>query len=151
MALIFLVAISLVVVALATQTTNNVKNSVALKGQRSLEFGANSATEIAVQQARYEYSVPSGPNACLSGLPVNGTTFAVTCSTTYNPASASTRVVAFYTCSSGSCGPSNNLVAAQVSFNDYSAAGIDSCSVATTASCGTGMAVNSWVLSTASN
>jgi hypothetical protein len=119
LALVFTVAVSLIVTGLADWALNNLRNTSSFTSQRLLQNAASSATELAVQNIRYtpllttsqtldasppSYCWGSGPVSELpisefSSQPIGGNTeMAVWCSTAWNPVSANTRVVTLSTC-----------------------------------------------------
>ena len=168
LALLFLVAIGVVVGSLASWATNDLQNSSQFASARTLQYAVNGATESAVQTIRYSpltsTNGASTPTACwgtgsTSELTINGTTVGVWCSTVYTPTSANTRVVTFWACpistSQSSLTPnqlatvcvSSTTLKAVVTFGDYppgfSAPSAGPCVVY----CGTSMTINSWVWS----
>jgi hypothetical protein len=166
LALLFLVAISLVLTALASWATNDLNNSTKFSAARSLQFAANSATELALQSIRYtpllasgqtlnaspaNYCWGSGPTSELAGASsVDGVAVEVWCSTVWAPSSADTRVVTFSTClagvSAGTCAL-NPVLQSVVAFDDYppgvSTPNNGVCAVY----CGTGLTIESWLWS----
>ena len=165
LALVFLVVVSLIVISMATWTSNDLRNSIKFTRAQSTVATANSATEVAVQSVRYDFEPAtlnaSPPAACLaSPFPtLNDQTVSVWCSTQWNQTSASTRRVTFSTClstvSAADCAV-HPLLQAIVTYDDfptsgnYSSCGPVSTSTTTTApmtgsSCGTGMKINTWV------
>ncbi len=77
-------------------------------------------------------------------------------SPSYNPGSSATRVVDFYACRSGTgyntcvaSGSSKVILHAQVVYNDYATDGTISCDPTSVTTCGTGMTVQVWDVSTA--
>ncbi|HEY5110696.1 MAG TPA: IPT/TIG domain-containing protein [Acidimicrobiales bacterium] len=164
LALLFLVAISLILAALASWVTNDLNNSSKFSSARSLQFAANSATELAIQSIRYTPLLSAGqtlnaspPTPCWgSGPPsqltgsnsIDGVGIEVWCSTVWAPSSASTRVVTFSACLSGVLASTcaiNPTLAAVVAFDDYppgvSTPNPGVCAVY----CGTGLTVESWL------
>ena len=166
LALLFLVAISLVLTAMASWATNDLNNSSRFGSARSLQFAANSATELALQSIRYtpllspgqtlntsppSYCWGSGPTSELTGSSsVDGVGVEVWCSTVWTPASADTRVVTFSTCLAGvsaSACALNPVLQSVVAFDDYppgvSTPNNGVCAVY----CGTGLTIESWLWS----
>ncbi|HVB51598.1 MAG TPA: IPT/TIG domain-containing protein [Acidimicrobiales bacterium] len=164
LALLYLVAISLILAALASWVTNDLNNSTKFSSARSLQFAANSATELAIQSIRYTPLLSAGqtlnaspPAYCWgSGLPseltgvdsVDGVNIEVWCSTVWTPSSGNTRVVTFSACLSGVSASTcaiNPTLAAVVAFDDYppgvSTPNNGVCAVY----CGTGLTVESWL------
>jgi hypothetical protein len=164
LALLYLVAMSLVLTALANWVTNDLNNSTRFASARSLQFAANSATELALQNIRYNPLMASGqtlnaspPTPCwgsgstsaLAGAnSIDGVGIEVWCSTAWNPSSANTRVVTISTCPNGVSATVcalNPTLEAVVAFDDYppgvSAPNEGVCAVY----CGTGLTVQSWL------
>ncbi|HEY5266645.1 MAG TPA: IPT/TIG domain-containing protein [Acidimicrobiales bacterium] len=164
LALLYLVAISLILTALASWATNDLNNSSRFSAARSLQFAANSATELAIQNIRYApllsagqtlnasppgYCWGSGPTSQLVGSnSVDGIGVEVWCSTVWSPSSANTRVVTFSTCLSGvnaaSCAINPKLEAV-VAFDDYQP-GLNAPNPGVCATfCGIGLTIDSWL------
>jgi hypothetical protein len=176
LALLFLVVVGALVGSLASWATNDLNNTARFASARSVQYAADSATEVAIQDMRYSPLLSAGqtlnaspPTYCWNNpstpeLPsVDGVSMDVWCSTTWNPSSANTRVVTISTCLSNGVSPSsatsvvlaaatacalNPLLQVIVTYDDYPANVI---SAPTTAQCvvycGTGMTINSWVWS----
>lgn len=117
LALVFIVAVSLIITGLANWALNDLNNTAVFSSSRSLQNAAQSATEVAVQSIRYaplisatlnasppSYCWGSGPSSELAtteftSVPFSGGAYiAVWCSTAWNPSSFNTRVVTFSTC-----------------------------------------------------
>jgi hypothetical protein len=163
LALVFLLAVSLVVGGLADLATNDLNNTAAFTTSRSMQASASSVTDLAIEGIRYAPLLStnqtlnaSPPVPCWSSgsepqLPTSvGPSVSVWCSTAWNPTSALTRVVTFSTCASSlsaSQCAATPLLQAVVTFDDYPP-GI---SVPTLALCvvycGSSMTLNSWVWS----
>lgn len=173
LALVFLIAVGGVISALATWGMNDLKNTGQFTSARTLQYGASSATEVAIQSIRYAplwstqtapNATPSQPTFCwgsgpMSDLNIDGEDVAVWCSTVWTPLSANTRTVTFSACPvtaseegaqtdsqiASSCA-SNPTLQANVTFGDYPA---NQVSAPTTGECqvycGTTMTVNSWL------
>jgi hypothetical protein len=157
LALVFVLAIGLTVVSLANLATNDTVNSTNLANQRSLEYAADGATSMAVQNVRYSGNpYTSSPASCLpNGSSVNfgGTSMWVSCTRQqFNPVSGVTRVINFYACRTATCSSSNAVLQAQVTFDDYSVSNVYACTPGgSIATCGTAMTINRWILETANN
>ena len=145
LALVYIISISLIVGALADWAMNDLNNTTQFQSASSLEYAASSVTQVAIQSIRYTplYSETSSSlgycwtptsGTYLSQLTnFNGFNVTVWCSTVENLASANTRVVSFYTCTSPTTAPTNSsqavadgdtcslhpLLYAQVAFDDY--------------------------------
>jgi hypothetical protein len=158
LALIFAVLCAMVVGALATWTTNDLKNVGNFKSTRTMLSVADSAMQTAISSIRYSYPA-STSGSCTSdtdnySLPGSTWHVDVTCTTTtLNPASSSSRIVtinAYQLCGATPCNPAKPLIQAQVTFDDisgypkYTNDCLPTTSIPTT--CGSGMTVNSWVV-----
>ena len=124
---------------------------------RTLQYAANGATQVAVQNIRYTpllATTSPGPGSCWVGgapIQIDGYSMDVWCSTVYTPTSASrTRVVTFDTCLDGGTAAqctANPLLEAVVTFDDYPTGSSPPNTAACVVYCGTSMTVNSWVWS----
>jgi hypothetical protein len=169
LALIFLVAVSGMVLALAGSTSNNLLNSVHFTATRTVDNAASNAIEVAVQTIRYTPRLEtagtaqtlnaSPPSYCWGFGPTSSfqdanssTVIDVWCSTAWTPSSANSRVVTlsacptFVTTDAATCAL-HPLLQEVVTFDDYpagvSAPNSGQCAVY----CGTGITVNSLVWS----
>ncbi len=157
-ALVFLIVTSLVVISLANLAKNDLVSTQKFKSAQSLESAANSVTELAVDNMRYNFMPQtlnaSPPQPCWtagsspSQLSLNGQQVAVWCTTRWNPLSESTRVVTFYACqnsrSASNCQASPVLEAA-VTFDDYTSPRRAVSNAECTSTCGVAMSIDSWV------
>jgi hypothetical protein len=110
LALVYIIAISLIVGALADWAMNDLTNTNHFQNASSLDNAVSGATEVAIQSIRYypNYANTTSPNfgACwnlLSGVyasdvTINSDLVAVWCSTVENLKSPNTRVVTFDAC-----------------------------------------------------
>jgi hypothetical protein len=142
LALIFMTSVGLAVGALATFSSNDIRNIANFKEARGTLSAAEGATQAQITAMRYAYSTtcPGTPYT------LDGASIVVTCTTTVNPASSASRVVNFTASPQGQT--SRVLIAAQVSFDDFSSVFNKNDCLASTPSpttCGSGMTVNSWV------
>lgn len=161
LALIFLIVVSLIVISLATWTSNGLNNTRSFTAAQSTISAANSATELAAQYARYNFvsstldaSPPASCWASSSKVSYNGVPVSVWCSTLWFPSSTSqTRIVTFSTCLQ-SVSPANcaaaPLLQAVVYYDDFPQIGGSSNCLSGTlqtssTTCGVGMAIHSWV------
>jgi hypothetical protein len=156
LALVFLVAVSLVVTALVTWAGNDLKNVAHFKAGRTYEYSADGATEVAIQSARYSYTAPTAdptnPPACPDTGPtvtIDGVAIDVWCSTVWVPSSFKTRTVTFSAClasvTASACAASPYLQAV-VTFDDYSSLRYLANSAPCTSTCGAGMTLSRWVV-----
>lgn len=161
LALIYILTISVIVVALSTWATNDLNNSTKFSNARSLDYSATNATELAIESIRYTTLV--GPNQTLNANPpsycwgtsatgpskltTNNMSITVWCSTSENLRSARTRVVTFSAClstiSSGSC-VLNPLLQAVVIYDDYPPGGGAFLTTQCSLYCGTGATLQNW-------
>lgn len=160
--LVFLVAIGFLFIVLGGSASTDLANTGNLASQRSVEYAASSASEMAVQTVRYsgqDYHLAGAdclPNG--SSVSINSLTMFVDCtSQAYTPSSGVTRVVNFFTCAASTslpvgptdCDSTNALVEAQVSFDDYNSDNKSFCTPGgVVSSCGSAMTINSWVVET---
>jgi Tfp pilus assembly protein PilX len=141
LALVFMLVVGLVVGALAASLSNDIHNLVYFKGARSSLSAAEGATQAQMSAMRSVYATtcPGTPYT------LDGATIAVTCTTTVNPASSASRVITFTALGPGS----KVLIVAQVTFDDFSISFNKNDCLASTPSpttCGSGMTINSWVV-----
>jgi hypothetical protein len=172
LALIFIIAIALIMLSLLSLTGNDIINASNLQSERALDYAADGATTASVQAVRYANTQFSGssPQACMpNGAPsieLDSVTIIVECEGTSNDSQAApacmanrstlactTRVVRLFACTTGgpSCtaGSSALVLQAEVAFDDYSSppGSADVCAPSTgTETCGSGMAVVFWSL-----
>jgi hypothetical protein len=116
LALVYIVAISLIVGALTDWAMNDLGNTTRFQSAASTQAAVSGATEVAIQSIRYYPQYPAtmagtgtpanyancfappttGPNA--SDVNINNTWVAVWCSTVAVPTSQTTRTVTFVAC-----------------------------------------------------
>ena len=165
LALIFMVAIGLIVGGLASWTANDLKNGLNFQSARNAQYALSSTSQVAIQNIRYtpllgvgETLNASPPSYCwgtgpLSELTVQNYQVAVWCSTVFDPTSASTRVVTVSACLTAvastavACAVQPGLQTI-VTFDDYSASNptprTNACSPPPSSeACGSGMTINS--------
>lgn len=114
LALVYIVAISLIVGALSDWAMNDLNNTTHFNSTSQLHVAVSSITDLAIQNIRYTPD-PSNPNPspnptslgtcwvpdsapAVSQWPIDGYNVAVFCSTQMAFASDQTRVVTFYAC-----------------------------------------------------
>ena len=122
LALVFLVAIGLIVGGLASWTSNDLKNALNFQNARNARYALSSTSQVAIQNIRYTPLLgtsqtlnasppsycwgptPSSGDGTVSELTIpvqndpTGIQVAVWCSTVWNPTSVSTRVVTVSAC-----------------------------------------------------
>jgi len=162
LSLIFLVAVSVTVIALTGWSITNLHVTTRFSSVRQLQDAARSTTELGMQTIRYTPLLStsqtlnaSPPSVCwgsgsTSGVQnIDGYSMNVWCSTAWNPTSASTRIVTFSTCLSTvtatQCA-ANPYLQAVVTYDDYPPGGAAAISGPCTDWnwCGQGMTVDSW-------
>jgi hypothetical protein len=154
LALVFLLLTSVVVSALLSQAGNNLRNVSHFESGRSLVYANDSATDIAIQNVRYN------PNDCTLSMPTidiptdanpgDDQVVQVWCTSIPNASSAVTRQVTFSACTasqiSAGCSQANPFVQAVIDFDDYSFVQLIANPGPCTATCGSSMTVVSWVV-----
>ena len=163
LALIFLVAVSLIVVALLSWVGTSLTATSTFASERSVESATTSTMNLAIQNTRYTFATQllnaSPPQACWYGTggtpqqppPLNGQQIDVWCSMVWQPFTADTRTITYSACpsteTSTQCAATPTLQAV-VTFDDY-APGIGvptanpvQCSL--TGFCGQSLTQNSW-------
>ena len=161
-ALIFILVAGLVLVALVSSAGNDIVNSTNMKDQSALEYAADGAGTLAVQSVRYSGdSYSSRPTDCLPSagtVQIDKQYMVVDCTQgQFNPNSGQTRQIDFaaYRCSSASISScsSSALLLAQVTFDDFSDNNTYQCDPGhgPIATCGTGMTVETWTITTAAH
>ncbi|MGA2838499.1 MAG: IPT/TIG domain-containing protein [Acidimicrobiales bacterium] len=129
--MIFLVAVSLIVVGLLSWVGTSLQATSVFSNERNVEYAATDAVNLAIQNTRYSFDPYStldaaAPQSCLSnppdpGYPVAGeqTYINVYCSMVWQPYSANTRVVTYSACLStvANC-PATPQLQAIVAFDD---------------------------------
>jgi hypothetical protein len=166
LALVFLVAVSLIVVGLLTWVGTSLTATSSFANERSTESAATSAVNLAIQNSRYTFATQilnaSPPQACWydpggnaqQPPAFNNQQMDVWCSMTWQPFSASTRTITYSACPSTltntQCAATPTLQAS-LTFDDY-APGIGvptanpvQCNL--TGFCGQSMTQNSWLWS----
>lgn len=166
LALIYIVAVSFIVGALADWAMNDLNNTTTFDSVSQLHYALSGATEAAIHDVRFS-PIPSIPPSngtaspiteCLGGstsISINGYNVAVYCSTVINLAQAATRTVTFYACqwtsstNATSCASSAHLTVV-VAYDDYPAVGglllTQQCNLVVPATpCGYGQTIEQWV------
>jgi Tfp pilus assembly protein PilV len=168
LALIYIVVVSVIVLALSGWATNDLKNTTKFSSANSTNSAATGAADVALQSMRYNpipAATPTGGTATPYGecwTPASGSVSQLTvdsvaiqewCSTTENLASPQTRIVTIDSCvsSSGTSVCGNPWLVIEVAFNDYPPGGLPllttQCNLASQPTCGEGMTIQSWVWS----
>ena len=165
LALIYITAISLIVVSLAGWVSNDLTNTTKFSNAAQFDSALRSVTELGIQNIRYypgaTWSTPAipGPSYCwqpagggsMSSQTINGYSVAVWCSTVQNLASAQTRIVTLDAClstvSEANCVASPSLQA-KVAFDDYLPGNSPIASSTCTATCGSSAITQYWSFGT---
>ncbi len=163
LSLVFLVVVSLVMVALASWAVNDLNNTHGFRGASTKLYAAGGATEVAIDAMRYTYSsTTNGP--CLgtpSPIQINGYFIEDWCQVTFNVSPTATREVTFTACLMPSATSSLEgdtpctvngaivpaLMTAVVDFDDHTLGenpGNPNCT-ATNTVCGQSMTLMSWL------
>ncbi len=171
LALVFLVAVSLIVTALLTWVGGSLVASGAFANERSIEISATSAVNLAIQNTRYTFSSAmvnasppvncwdtSGTSSYTNPDPSNGITVDVWCSMLWQPKSVHTRTITYSACAITSANPSPTaascaqapLLQAQVTFDDLPSGAPPAYSVqcsgpGNNGTCGLSLTQNSWL------
>jgi IPT/TIG domain len=167
LALVFLVAVSVIVGALTEWTTNDLKNSANFAATETVNTSASNAVNLAVQNIRYHPLLytsvnntttaltlnASPPSYCWGSGPSQAFNMNVYCTTVWNPTSANTRQVtvtacptswaASWTAGQSSC-PQAPLLQAIVTFDDYPSGVSAPSNVQCVVFCGSAMTINDW-------
>ena len=143
LALMFTMVVGILIGSLALGSANDIRNIANFKDARGSVNAAEGATQAQMNAMRYTYATtcPGTPYS------LDGVSIVVTCASTVNPASSASRVINFTAHSQGQS--SSDLIAAQVTYDDFSSTFNKNDCLASTPSpttCGSGMTVNSWVV-----
>ncbi len=169
-ALVYVVAVSLIVVALGSWASNDLANTSKFVAATQMEASARSTAEVAINNIRYSPLIganqtldASPPSYCWgssapssqsftyqNGSSTNTTsyTYSAWCSTSWNPLSAASRVVNIYVClakfTAAECANAPFLQVV-VTFDDYPSGSVSApIQGVCTIWCGEGMTINSW-------
>ena len=143
LALMFTTVIGVIIGSLAMASGNDILNIGNFKTSSQTLSAAEGAIQTQMNSMRYSYAT-----TC-SGSPytLDTESIVVTCTTTVNSASSASRVVQFSASPQGHS--STVLIAATVTYDDFSSSFNTNNCLASTPSpttCGSGMTVNSWVV-----
>lgn len=155
LALIFLVAVSLIVTALLTWVGTSLNATAAFTNERNVESAATDAANLAIQNTRFVFDPYGLLNAAVpqSCLPAAGSaTMSVYCTMSWTPYSTYTRTVTYSVCPIGSgtavtCAAAPVLQAIVGFYDGPTSAGTPTrCQPAASGgSCGTNMSELSWL------
>lgn len=125
LALVFLIVVSLIVISIAGLTAADLRLTSSYSAAQSMTAAADGATEVAVQQVRYDFeqSTLNNPAPCSAQQSFNSQPMQAWCDTLWNPLSASTRTVIVSTCpsavTSGVVCEATPFLQAIVVYDDY--------------------------------
>jgi len=171
LALVFLVAMSLILAALVSLSGDGLAATAQLKDGRALEYAGDGATDAAIEAVRYSDDSYTGgsPQLCTLGpnqgsLTIDGYQVYVFCQAGNGVSNSGTlawdRDVVFYACLDGSdnnqdcLDPTSGqqILEAEVGFDDFTSRGQIQCDQTTQLSCGAGgLEIVSWKVATANN
>lgn len=162
--LVFLVAVGFLFIVLGGAAASDLTNSGNLTSQRSVEYAASGATNMAVQTVRYSGQQYATSADCLpngSSVTINGRAVFVDCvQQSFSALSGVTRVINFFTCTvstaipvgASTCTSADALVSALVTYDDYDSTNHYHCIPGgLLSSCGSSMTVSSWVVQSVNN
>lgn len=164
LALVYLVAVGVAMIALTGWLSNDLGNVSKFSGSRELQLAAQSTAELAIQNIRYtpllatsETLDASPPSYCWGSGPasevqnIDGYSLDAWCSTQWDPTSAATRIVTISICLSTmtatACAASGqSYLQVVVTFDDYPPGGAAPVQGPCTDWdwCGEGMTIDSW-------
>jgi hypothetical protein len=158
LALVFIVVVAVIVGAISTLTINDLDNTTHFNSATDMDYSASNVANLAIQSVRYAPQSANGVlGACwttggsVSQQQFNSVTVAIWCNSVQHPGSSQSRVVTMYACTLpvGSSGPNckaNPLLTLVEAYDDYSAAGTDTCTPANAgaAACGFGASTLVW-------
>lgn len=163
-ALVFLLAIGMVISAIASFASTAFMTSYNLGAQRSLEANAESAVTMAIENVRYTFYSFSSPTNCMPSQGIypaaagSPNRIAVFCAS--EPSSAQVRIVNFSACSVPSAATipytgsacSAPVLFATVSIDDLPpGAASSACNSSTNQTCGEALTITLWDVRTADN
>lgn len=175
LAMIFLIAFALIIGALANWTSTGLSSTLQFQNAASKYYAAEGVTQVAIRQLRYSYPAPAGGSsfACPLNVPagpsppptssaavsMNDVLIQDWCSIkesgeTFRIATVTACLVTSGTVLNGPCtvssGSATKLLAAQVTFTDYSPTSYPTsptCTSSTLSNCGESMSFNYWTAS----
>ena len=158
LALIFIVVVAVLVGAVSSMAINDLNNTTQFNSATSLDYSASGVASLAIQSVRYTPTPNGVLGACwneaggTSEETFNNITVAIWCQSASHSGSSQSRVVTMYACNNNpgqnatasSC-QSNPLLTLVEAYDDYSAAGTDTCATApSSATCGFGASTLVW-------
>ena len=145
LAIIFVFAVGLALVAIGGLATSSLRNTSNLQQLRSSEASAETATTVAIRFVQGTPTDPATITSCLPVAPVDSTWVSCVKSSTAPPPGYA-RLIDFYACpSAANCAGSPALILhAQVAYSDSNFSGTNNCSGTLVSTCGSGIALQSW-------
>jgi hypothetical protein len=147
LAIVFVFAVGLVLVAIGGFATGALRNTSNFHDLRTSEANAEAATTVALRfvQTTYKSQIYSGGSSavCLPTASVDA--ISVYCAGTASISATPNRVVDFYACSSPACSQNapSVIIHARVAYSDRNFAGQDTCP-SDNATCGAGVSILTW-------
>lgn len=168
LALVFIVVVAVIVGAISSLAINNLNNTTHFNSASALDYSASNVANLAIQSVRYNPQTVNGVAAAcwtpsggtLSEEQFNGLTVAIWCNSAIHPGSSQSRVVTMYACEDSSTGApiteascqSKPLLTLVEAYDDYSAAGTDTCALSpSNATCGFGASTLVWTWGSLAN
>ena len=151
LAIIFVFAVGLALVAIGGLATGALRNTSNLQQLRSSEASAEAATTVALRYVQTSYTPSIYAGTLTSCLPVGSvSSTVVSCVQTASPPPGYSRIVDFFACPSSTpvltctAAAPSLVLHAQVAYSDWNFSGSKSCSATTQATCGSGIALDRW-------
>lgn len=157
----YILIVGLIIGGMSAWIRSDLNNSVHFENARSIQNAEAGAMNVAIQTIRYtpllnnnqtlnanppSYCFGSSNPSVVEGI--NGLSYDVWCSTLWNPASTTTRVVTLDECptsvSASQCATSP-LLQGVVTFDDYPQTGYTLQNTVCTSTCGDEMLIDSWI------
>lgn len=157
LALVFMVAIALIVTGLTAWAGNDIKNIGNLKTSRSALYAAGGAVQTATSNLRSGYQGTSSgfcpssdPSTSTNPFTLDNQSIVVWCDISTNEGSSNSRVVTLSAYPAAHCGATScsgsPYVQSKVTFDDFSSTNVNDCNSASPTTCGSGESVDSWVV-----
>ncbi len=165
LALLFLAAISVIVLALVSFAENSLADSAKFNTATNVQYSTGAAAQLEIQNLRFSYQATNAtatnctpgnasPVASTATFTLNAVKVSVFCTYVSTPTIAQSRVITMYACEedgasyvgAAAC-VAHPFLQTQVSFNDYTITDKNQCtSNANQISCGTSMNVAYWLI-----
>jgi hypothetical protein len=159
MALVFVVAVGLVVLAIANLASASLLNTSNLRAQRATEANAENAAMISAQLVRTSFSLPVGTVTTCPGSGAVSSEVVKCLLTSWSSGATATRAVQIFVCSASEAANCNSptsqpvVLFAVISYGDVPAnnPGLYDCSTSGQSTCGITMTINQWDVRPADN